>query len=147
MISDIEVINMLVGIYLTYMGIKDLRYGKVDNEITIVFIALCSLKFFFVGDFSIYTISYKLFTILSLLAFYYISKGKVGGADIKILIGLAIALNVYQIVSLILLTGIAALCFVGASSVVRRKITTNVKLVPFMAIGYLALLTGYLFFK
>ena len=147
MISDIEVINMLVGIYLTYMGIKDLRYGKVDNEITIVFIALCIFKFFFVGDFSIYTISYKLFAILSLLAFYYISNGKIGGADIKILIGLAIALNVYQIVSLILLTGIAALCFVGVSSVVRRKITTNVKLVPFMAIGYLALLTGYLFFK
>ena len=46
MISDIEVINMLVGIYLTYMGVKDLRYGKVENEITIVFIALCIFKFY-----------------------------------------------------------------------------------------------------
>ena len=74
-----------------------------------------------------------------MLAFYYISNGKIGGADIKILIGLAIALNIESFILQIIFATSLALVFVVINKGFKKKIE-NIRLIPFIAISYILVL-------
>lgn len=135
----IEIASALIGIYLVYMSIKDARYGKVENRLVSVFILLSFVKFIFIGDFRVETIIYKTITVLSIIVFYYINRGKIGGADVKILIGLAIALNIENFILQVICAALMALVFIMVNRGFRKKIE-NVRFVPFIALGYFTVL-------
>lgn len=145
MINEIHIgmVSAIIGIYLVYMSIKDARYGKVENRLVSVFILLSFVKFLFIGDFRVETIVYKIITVLSIIAFYYINRGKIGGADIKILIGLAIALNIESFILQVICAALLALAFIGINRGIKKKIE-NVRFVPFIAISYI-LVSNFLF--
>lgn len=136
----------IIGIYLMIMGVLDAQNGVVKNKVIIGFAVICTLYFAIRCCKHMVTFSEGIATVIivfAVLLFYFVKRDGIGGADVKILIGLAIALNIEDFILLMICAALMALVFIMVNRGFRKKIE-NVRFIPFIAISYI-LVSNFLF--
>ena len=135
----ISYIEVSIFIVLIFLGIEDVKSFEVNDELFYLLIIL---------NFSSIYMHYYLFSFLDFICLivifhilYIFTRGGLGYGDIKIFCVLALNLNLFEGVYLLIFTFLYAGFFaIGLIILKKVKRKTKLPLVPFIAISYLTII-------
>ena len=135
----ISYIEVSIFIVLIFLGIEDVKSFEVNDELFYLLIIL---------NFSSIYMHYYLFSFLDFICLivifhilYIFTRGGLGYGDIKIFCVLALNLNLFEGVYLLIFTFLYAGFFaIGLIILKKVKRKTKLPLVPFIALSYLTII-------
>lgn len=144
-----SVIELAIIGYLIYLSIYDIRHHKVTNDSVLLYIPIVTLKC---------TVNVCLGTLWDyvpmllgaaagftiLLSAAMITRGGVGGGDIKLAAVLGLAAGLKGMLVTLLVASLGAVIYGSVHKKILKKEKLAIAFVPFMLAGYvIALLTGF----
>ena len=135
----VTLLHAYILILLIYISIEDIKYLQILDEL--FFLLLLLNIVLLINNFYFFYIFNFLFLILLFHILYYLSKGGLGYGDIKVFCALALNLNLFEGVYLLIFTFLYAGFFaIGLIILKKVKRKTKLPLVPFIALSYLTII-------
>lgn len=139
--------NVIILILLVFIAIEDVKYFVVVDELFYIFL-LFNMGLL-ISRFSLYSLNgfsfFNLYDFCILIILFHIlyicTRGGLGYGDIKVFCVLALNLNLYEGIYLLIFTFIYA-GFFAISLLITKKARkgTKIPLVPFIALSYLSII-------
>lgn len=134
----LKIIEIMVSVCLVLMGSLDIKFGKVKNKILFVFLMFCLARCIFY-EITVRVILEKIMLILILISIYFLGKGKIGGGDIKVLLGLCLIMSIDKFILLVLYASMMALIVATIVKIINKRHIESIRFIPFITASYLLL--------
>ena len=135
----VTLLHAYILILLIYISIEDIKYLQILDEL--FFLLLLLNIILLINNFYFFDIFNFLFLILLFHILYYLSKGGLGYGDIKVYCVLAINLNIFEGIYLLVFTFVYAGFFALLLLALKKvKKGTKIPLVPFITLSYLTII-------
>ncbi|MGX7112828.1 prepilin peptidase [Gemella cuniculi] len=132
-------IHILIIIFLIFISIEDCRFLEVLEPLFIIFLLLNILLLLL--NFGFFRVQDFLILIFIFHGIYFGTKGGLGYGDIKVFCVLALNLNIYEGIYLLIFTFLYAGFFAIFLVILKRvKKGTKIPLVPFITLGYITVI-------
>lgn len=144
-----SVIELTIIGYLFYLSFYDIRYHKVTNNSVLMYIPIVALKG--IVQVCIGTLSDGVSILLGaaagfciLLSAAMITRGGIGGGDIKLAAVLGLATGLKGMLITLLVASLGAVIYGIVLKKILKKENLAIAFVPFMLVGYItSLLAGF----